>query len=91
MLGFDLMTTIAPFLSVRRSGQAVAFYLLAFGAKEIFRIENDRGEVVALTPLPYWEPNWHRTKWDGLSQFVRMVKRYRAASLQSSDLVIAVG
>jgi len=40
-------TTIAPFLSVRRGKLAVEFYQRAFGAKEEFRIENDRGDVAA--------------------------------------------
>ena len=40
-------TSLAPFLSVRRAKAAVAFYIQAFGAREIFRIENDTGDVVA--------------------------------------------
>jgi PhnB protein len=39
-------TTIAPFLSVRGGLHAVEFYKAAFGADELFRIEND-GAVVA--------------------------------------------
>jgi PhnB protein len=39
--------TIAPFLSVRRGAKAVEFYERAFGATELFRIENEKGEVVA--------------------------------------------
>ena len=39
--------TLAPFLSVRRGIQAVEFYARAFGARELFRIQNDSGEVVA--------------------------------------------
>jgi PhnB protein len=38
--------TIAPMLSVRRGAQAVDFYKAAFGARELFKIEND-GSVVA--------------------------------------------
>jgi PhnB protein len=34
-------------LSVRRGASAVEFYKAAFGAEESFRIEDDRGEVVA--------------------------------------------
>ena len=33
-------------LSVRRGKQAVEFYKKAFGAKELFRIESETGEVV---------------------------------------------
>src|SRR5882757_8087009 len=39
--------TIAPWLSVRRSGKAVEFYKAAFGATEAFRIESPDGGVVA--------------------------------------------
>lgn len=39
--------SIAPMLSVRRGARAIEFYKAAFGAEELFRIENDRGEVVA--------------------------------------------
>ena len=34
-------------LSVRRGASAVAFYKAAFGAEELFRVEDDKGEVVA--------------------------------------------
>jgi PhnB protein len=34
-------------LSVRRGREAIEFYRAAFGADEVFRIEDDRGEVVA--------------------------------------------
>jgi PhnB protein len=37
---------IAPFLSVRRGASAVEFYKRAFGAIELFRIENEKDEVV---------------------------------------------
>jgi PhnB protein len=39
--------SIAPMLSVRRGSKAIEFYKAAFGAQELFRIENDTGEVVA--------------------------------------------
>ena len=42
-----IATSLAPFLSVRHGKEAVAFYARAFGAREQFRIENDKGEVVA--------------------------------------------
>ena len=38
---------IAPMLSVRRGAQAVAFYKAAFGARELFKIEDPGGAVVA--------------------------------------------
>jgi len=38
---------IAPMLSVRNGAKAVEFYKAAFGAGELFRIENESGAVVA--------------------------------------------
>lgn len=40
-------TAIAPMLSVRRGSEAVEFYKTAFGARELFRVEDDGGAVVA--------------------------------------------
>jgi uncharacterized glyoxalase superfamily protein PhnB len=37
----DVTTTIAPMLAVRRGAQAVEFYKAAFGAREVFRIDDD--------------------------------------------------
>ena len=42
-----LKTTIAPLLSVRRGASAVEFYKVAFGAEELFRIDDEKGEIVA--------------------------------------------
>lgn len=39
--------SIAPLLSVRNGSRAVEFYELAFGAVEVFRIEDPSGAVVA--------------------------------------------
>lgn len=39
--------TIAPMLSVRKGTQALEFYKAAFGASELFRIEDDTHHVVA--------------------------------------------
>jgi PhnB protein len=39
--------SIAPMLSVRRGAAAVDFYKTAFGAEELFRIDDDSGAVVA--------------------------------------------
>ena len=41
-----MKTTIAPMLSVRNGAQALEFYKAAFGAEELFKIENG-GSVVA--------------------------------------------
>ena len=38
---------ISPMLSVRNGAKAVEFYKVAFGAGELFRIENESGSVVA--------------------------------------------
>ncbi len=43
--GHDVVS-LAPMLSVRRGADAVAFYKAAFGATELFKIENG-GSVVA--------------------------------------------
>ena len=40
-------TGVAPLLSVRQGARAVDFYKLAFGATEVFRIEDPSGAVVA--------------------------------------------
>jgi PhnB protein len=40
-------TSIAPWLSVRNSHTAVAFYKTAFGAVEVFRLEAPDGALVA--------------------------------------------
>ncbi len=43
-------TTIAPWLSVRRSGEAVEFYKSAFGAVEVYRLDGgDKGVVARLS------------------------------------------
>src|SRR5262247_2867080 len=42
----DSVLSLAPMLSVRRGADAVAFYKAAFGASELFKIENG-GSVVA--------------------------------------------
>ena len=41
------MTSIAPFLSVRRGSEALAFYKAAFAAEELHTIEDPGGAVVA--------------------------------------------
>ena len=43
----SVRTSIAPWLSVRESARAVEFYKSAFGATEVYRMEGDRGSVVA--------------------------------------------
>ena len=40
-------TSIAPMLSVRNGAKAVDFYKAAFGAGELFRIDDQSGAVVA--------------------------------------------
>ncbi len=42
-----ITTSIAPWLSVKGSAQAVAFYKQAFGAIETFHLEDPDGNVVA--------------------------------------------
>jgi PhnB protein len=50
-------TSIAPMLSVRRGARAVEFYKAAFGAEELFRIDDENGRVVArlsVGPAEFW-------------------------------------
>jgi len=42
----SITSTIAPWLSVRNSAKALAFYKAAFGAKEVYRMEDDPGGSV---------------------------------------------
>ena len=41
------LVSVAPLLSVRNGARAVDFFKSAFGAVELFRVENPDGEVVA--------------------------------------------
>jgi len=43
----DQKTGIAPMLSVRNGVRAIEFYKAAFGARELFRIDDASGAVVA--------------------------------------------
>lgn len=43
----DQNTAIAPMLSVRKGARAIEFYKAAFGAGELFRIDDESGAVVA--------------------------------------------
>ena len=46
----SIRCTIAPWLSVRNSAQAVEFYKSAFGAREVFRLDGgDKGVVARLS------------------------------------------
>lgn len=42
-----IMTTLAPLLSVRDGARAADFYQTAFGARQVFRVEDEAGQVVA--------------------------------------------
>jgi PhnB protein len=43
----SIACSIAPLLSVRRGASAIEFYKAAFGAVEVFRVEDPSGAVVA--------------------------------------------
>jgi PhnB protein len=45
--GGSFRSSIAPWLSVRKSAQAVDFYKSAFEASEVYRMEGPEGDVVA--------------------------------------------
>jgi PhnB protein len=47
MSAMDRKTSIAPMLSVRWGARAIEFYKAAFGAQELFRVDDDSGAVVA--------------------------------------------
>ncbi len=42
-----ITSSLAPLLSVRRGAQAVEFYKSAFGAREVYRVEDPGGAVVS--------------------------------------------
>lgn len=42
-----LRPSISPLLSVRNGAKAVEFYKEAFGARELFRIQDEAGDVIA--------------------------------------------
>ena len=46
-LPMSMKTSIAPMLSVRNGARAVEFYQAAFGAEELFRVDDPSGAVVA--------------------------------------------
>lgn len=43
----DQEIAVVPMLSVRHGTSAIEFYKIAFGARELFRVDNEMGEVVA--------------------------------------------
>jgi PhnB protein len=43
----SIVTSLAPMLSVRKGAEAVEFYKSAFGAIEVYRVEDPGGSVVA--------------------------------------------
>jgi PhnB protein len=43
----DQKFAVVPMLSVRNGTRAIEFYKAAFGANELFRVDNEKGEVVA--------------------------------------------
>jgi PhnB protein len=45
--GNSVACSLAPMLSVRNGARAVEFYKSAFGATEVFRVEDPTGSVVA--------------------------------------------
>ena len=45
--GTSVAFSLAPLLSVRNGARAVEFYKTAFGAKEIYRVEDPGGAVVS--------------------------------------------
>jgi PhnB protein len=55
-----VITRVAPLLSVRRGAEAVDFYQKAFSAAVVFRVDDDKGEVVATLSIDdaqFWVPD----------------------------------
>ncbi|HLJ55439.1 MAG TPA: VOC family protein [Chthonomonadaceae bacterium] len=53
----NVLTTLAPMLSVRNGAKAVDFYKAAFGATEVFRLDAPDGSVVctlAVDGAEFW-------------------------------------
>src|SRR6266567_2673443 len=46
-LGISVACSVAPMLSVRNGARAVEFYKTAFGAAEVYRVEDPGGSVVS--------------------------------------------
>ena len=56
----DPKTSIAPMLSVRSGARAIDFYMAAFGARQLFRLDSESGEVVArlsVDAAEFWVAN----------------------------------
>ena len=47
--GISVSTTIAPWLTVRNSAEAVEFYKAAFGAQEVFRLGPPESTIARLS------------------------------------------
>ncbi len=45
--GISIVCSVAPMLSVRNGARAVEFYIAAFGAREVYRVEDPGGAVVS--------------------------------------------
>ena len=45
--GTPVACSVAPMLSVRNGARAVEFYISAFGAREVYRVEDPGGAVVS--------------------------------------------
>ena len=53
----SLATTILPMLSIRRGAEAIEFYKAAFGAREVYHLEDSSGAVVsrlAMDSAEFW-------------------------------------
>jgi len=45
--GASIVCSVAPMLAVRNGAKAVDFYTAAFGAVEVYRVEDSGGSVVS--------------------------------------------
>src|SRR5260370_14469157 len=87
-------TAIAPMLSVRNGAKAIEFYKAAFGAREAFRHDDDKGSVVARLSVEgaeFWvadeSPEHHNftpETLNGSTMWLTMLRNTPAAALYTA-------
>ena len=56
--GANITCSLAPMLSVRNGARAVEFYKSAFGAVEVYRVEDPTGSVVSRLSIDAQSSGW---------------------------------
>ena len=70
----SIVCSIAPMLSVRNGARAVEFYKSAFGAVEVYRVEDPGGAVVSrlsVAGAEFWLSDEIPRAWQLQSQIAR--------------------